>query len=298
MSLGTRNALRQTLGAALTVALVAAWAYGLAPHINAYYLQVLNYIGINIVMAVSLNLINGHTGQFSIGHAGFMAIGAYVSAAISYFAGPAILRLLPQGAGLPHWVADGVLLNLAMVTGGLAAALAGVFVGIPTLRLRGDYLAIATLGFGEIIRVVILNLDVVGGARGFTDIPALADSFWIYLWAVITIVVVARVVGSTRGLAFLSVREDEIAAEAVGVSTTRTKVTAFLIGAFFAGIGGGLFAHNLTYLNPETFNFLKSVEYIVMVVLEGWAASAARCSPRSCSPRFPSCCVPSISTGW
>ncbi len=261
--------LRLVLQIAATIALLSLWALVLAPRINPYQLQVVSYIGINIVMAVSLNLINGHTGQFSIGHAGFMALGAYGSAAITFYGGPHVLPWLAETLGLPTVVANGLLLNVAMLAGGLLAALAGLVVGIPTLRLRGDYLAIATLGFGEIIRVIILNLDVVGGARGFTDIPELAGPFWIFAWAIVTVTVIARVVGSTRGLAFLSIREDEIAAEAVGISTTRTKVGAFLLGAFFAGIGGGLFAHNLTYLHTNTFTFMKSIEYIAMVVLGG-----------------------------
>ena len=260
---------RLAVQAAATVGVVALWATAIAPQINPNYLQVVDYIGINIVMAVSLNLINGHTGQFSIGHAGFMALGAYGSAAITYYGGPHVLPWLTDAIGLPKGAAEGMLLNGAMLAGGLLAAIAGVVVGIPTLRLRGDYLAIATLGFGEIIRVIILNLDVVGGARGFTDIPDLAGPFWIFLWAAITVLVVARLVASTKGLAFLAVREDEIAAEAVGISTTRTKVTAFLIGAFFAGIGGGLFAHNVTYLHTNMFTFMKSIEFIVMVVLGG-----------------------------
>ncbi|MFN7952978.1 MAG: branched-chain amino acid ABC transporter permease [bacterium] len=261
--------LRLLVQIALGTAILSVWAVVLAPRINPYQLQVVNYIGINVVMAVSLNLINGHTGQFSIGHAGFMALGAYGSAAITYYGGPHVLPWLGDTLGLPLAVANGLLLNGAMLAGGLLAAFAGLVVGIPTLRLRGDYLAIATLGFGEIIRVIILNLDVVGGARGFTDIPELAGTFWIFAWAVITVAVIARIVGSTRGLAFLSIREDEIAAEAVGISTTRTKVAAFLLGAFFAGIGGGLFAHNVTYLHTNTFTFMKSIEYIAMVVLGG-----------------------------
>ena len=141
--------------------------------------------------------------------------------------------------------------------------------GIPTLRLKSDYLAIATLGFGEIIRVVILNLDVVGGARGFTGIPALAGFFWVYLFAVVTVLTVHRMVRSARGLAFLAVREDDLAAEVMGIDATRYKVTAFLVGSFFAGIAGGLFAHFDAYLHTNSFTFMRSIEIIVMVVLGG-----------------------------
>ncbi len=236
-------------------------------NLNPYYYQVLVLIGINIILAVSLNLINGFTGLFSIGHAGFMAVGGYASAAVSVYGGPALHSLVDPMAG--HEAADVIVLVTALGVGALAAAVAGLLVGIPALRLKSDYLAITTLGFGEIIRVVILNLDVVGGARGFGDIPALADFFWVYLFVVITVLVVGRMVRSVRGLSFLAVREDELAATAMGVDATRCKVTAFVVGSFFAGIAGGLFAHFLTYLHTNSFTFLRSIEIIVMVVLGG-----------------------------
>ena len=236
-------------------------------NLNPYYYQVLVLIGINIILAVSLNLINGFTGLFSIGHAGFMAVGGYASAAVSVYGGPALHSQVDPMAG--HEAADVIVLVTALGVGALAAAVAGLLVGIPALRLKSDYLAITTLGFGEIIRVVILNLDVVGGARGFGDIPALADFFWVYLFVVITVLVVGRMVRSVRGLSFLAVREDELAATAMGVDATRCKVTAFVVGSFFAGIAGGLFAHFLTYLHTNSFTFLRSIEIIVMVVLGG-----------------------------
>jgi branched-chain amino acid transport system permease protein len=142
-------------------------------------------------------------------------------------------------------------------------------VGLPSLRLKGDYLAIVTLGFGEIIRVVILNIDAIGGARGMPNIPALSTFGWVYTTVVVAIFTVWRLVNSAHGRAFLSVREDEIAAEAMGVNTTRAKVRAFVVGAFFAGVAGGLFAHYLRYLNPATFDFNRSFEIIIMVVLGG-----------------------------
>jgi branched-chain amino acid transport system permease protein len=251
---------------ALIAAVVAIEAAGklLTAALNPYLVQVLTYIGINIILAVSLNLINGYTGQFSLGHAGFMALGAYASAAVTYYGAPVIAGLT---GGFPG--TDTVLFLFGLVVGGLVAALAGLLVGIPSLRLRGDYLAIATLGLGEIIRVVILNLDFVGGARGFTGIPERTDLAWVYLGAALTILVVHRMVASTRGRAFLAIREDEIAAEAMGIPTTRYKVIAFVVGAFFAGLGGGLFAHSVTYLHTNTFQFLKSIEFVVMVVLGG-----------------------------
>jgi len=235
---------RDVAGAAVGITLLAAVAWLLDRFLNPYYYQVLVLIGINVILAVSLNLINGFTGLFSIGHAGFMAIGAYASAAVSVYEGPAIHAAIDPAVGAS--AGDALVLLIAVGAGALLAAAAGVLVGIPALRLKSDYLAIATLGFGEIIRVVILNLDVVGGARGFGDIPALAGFFWVYLFVVVTIVAIHRMVRSARGLAFLAVREDDLAADVMGIDSTRFKVTAFLIGSFFAGIAGGLFAHFLT----------------------------------------------------
>jgi branched-chain amino acid transport system permease protein len=234
--------------------------------VNPYFTQIACLIGINIILAVSLNLINGHTGQFSIGHAGFMAIGAYTSAAWTVYLHD---KFLPHLSFLPPVYAANVFFLTALLAGGLFASIAGLLVGIPTLRLRGDYLAIATLGFGEIIRVVVLNLDFVGGARGFGGIPEYSDFFWIYLFALLTVTVIANFIRSTKGKAFLAIREDEIAAESIGVDTSRYKVIAFTVGAFFAGIGGGLFAHLITYLHTNSFTFLRSIEIIVMVVLGG-----------------------------
>lgn len=226
---------------------------------------------VNMIMAMSLNLVNGYTGQFSLGHAGFMAIGAYTSAFISV--------QFPPLAGMVSYLSFFIYISL----GGLAAAFAGFLVGLPSLRLRGDYLAIVTLGFGEIIRVVLLNLDFVGGARGFTNIPAftpfhflgipLTRYFATYtmtmIWVLITFFVIWRLIKSSFGLAFLSVRDDEIAAEAMGVPTTRTKVWAFVVSSFFAGVAGALYAHIINYMSPASFTFLISVNAIIMVVLGG-----------------------------
>lgn len=233
---------------------------------NPYHFQVLTLIGINIVLAVSLNLVNGFTGQFSIGHAGFMAVGAYASAVFSMRVGPTLLASLGT---LPTPVAQGVVLLFALVAGGLLAAGAGWLVGLPSLRLRGDYLAIVTLGFGEIIRVLILNIDAVGGARGLSGIPAYSNFLWVFGVVVLVVVVARRLATSTHGRALFAIRDDEVAAEALGVDTTRYKVLAFVLGAFFAGVAGGLFAHFLSYLNPSSFTFLKSIEVIAMVVLGG-----------------------------
>jgi len=234
--------------------------------INPYITQIACLIGINIIMALSLNLISGQTGQFSLGHAGFMAIGAYGSAAVTVLAHPFLAKAL---AFLPANIAEIPIFLLGLLVGGLLSAFAGFLVGFPTLRLRGDYLAIATLGFAEIIRVIILNLDELGGARGMGDIPEDANFFWIYLFALVTLFSISNLISSPKGKALLAIREDEIAAESVGIPIARYKIRAFTIGAFFAGIGGGLFAHLMTYLNPSSFSFLKSVEYVVMIVLGG-----------------------------
>src|SRR5262245_14966073 len=237
--------------------LVVLWplSAALGQWLNPYYLQIAVYIGINVILAVSLNLINGVTGQFSLGHAGFLAIGAYVSAAVT-------LYVWPMGASVFE-------LLTALLAGGAAAALAGLLVGIPTLRLRGDYLAIATLGFGEIIRVVILNTEAVGGARGLFGIPTLAGFGDVYACAVLCVVSIWRMVYSQRGTAFFAIREDEVAAASMGVDTTRYKIIAFVVGAFWAGIAGGLLAHFIGYLHTNSFGFLRSVEIVVMVVLGG-----------------------------
>jgi branched-chain amino acid transport system permease protein len=231
-----------------------------------YLLQIVCLAGINIILAVSLNLINGFTGQFSIGHAGFMAIGAY---AASYFTVTFGGRVREAASFLPEFGRESLVLLIGLSIGALLAAVAGFLVGVPSLRLRGDYLAIVTLGFGEIIRVIIQSLDAVGGARGFAGIPKLANFFWIYGFAALTILVVYRIVHSSFGRTLIAIREDEIAAEAMGVHTTRAKVISFVVSSAMAGIGGGLFAHYLMYIHPASFTFLKSFEIIIMIVIGG-----------------------------
>jgi branched-chain amino acid transport system ATP-binding protein/branched-chain amino acid transport system permease protein len=215
----------------------------------------LNHIGVAIILAVSLNLVNGLTGQFSIGHAGFMAIGGYVSAV-----------LLMRG---PEEDPFRIFFVLAVLAGAGAAALAGYLVGKPSLRLRGDYLAIVTLGFGEIIRVIIENTPFFGGAIGLSPIPHRADFAWIWAVAIGTILVAKRLRDSTHGRAFLSVREDEVAAEAMGIDTTGYKVRAFVISAFFAGVAGALSGAFEGNLAPQSFTFVRSFEVVAMVVLGG-----------------------------
>jgi branched-chain amino acid transport system permease protein len=245
------------------IAIVIAFNFGVADQLDPYFFTVMMYAGINIILAVSLNLVNGFTGQFSMGHAGFMSVGGYASAFLT----------TTLKTAHPEWFSSSPTACLiflgALIVGGATAGFVGYLVGLPSLRLKGDYLAIVTLGFGEIIRVIVLNVDAIGGARGMPDIPGLATFGWVYTFVVLTVFSIWRLVNSSYGRAFLAVREDEIAAEAMGVNTTRTKVRAFVIGAFFAGIAGGLFAHYLRYLNPQTFDFNRSFEIIIMVVLGG-----------------------------
>jgi branched-chain amino acid transport system permease protein len=228
---------------------------------NPYFLDIAVTCGINITLAVSLNLINGYTGQFSLGHAGFMAIGAYSSAMLTTIYGAKLLPLV----GNQTWI----LFPIALCAGGIVAAAAGLVVGIPSLRLKGDYLAIVTLGFGEIIRVILNNIDAVGGARGMADIPPYTNLFWTFGLAAITIYVVWALVNSTYGRGFIAVSDDEVAAEAMGINTTRYKIIAFVVGAFFAGAAGGIYAHFKQYIAPVGFDFNKSIEIVVMVILGG-----------------------------
>ena len=235
-----------------------------------YYYQILLLAGVNVILAASLNLTNGVAGQFSIGHAGFFAVGAYVAAAVSVYGG-AWIGLSPATAAP---AAQAALLVAATLAAAVAAGFAGWVVGMPSLRLRGDYLAIVTLGFGEIIRVVILNVDAVGGARGFTGIPRLANLFWVGLGVAATLAVVRNLVKSSHGRALLAVRGDEVSAQAVGVNVTRHKVTAFVISAAFAGVAGSLFAHFAMFLHPNTFTFVKSFEIVIMIALGGLGSLA------------------------
>ncbi len=228
---------------------------------NAYFLDIALSCGINITLAASLNLINGFTGQFSLGHAGFMAIGAYSSAVLTTIFGAKLLPLVPNQT----WI----LFPFALCVSGIVAAIAGLVVGIPSLRLKGDYLAIVTLGFGEIIRVILNHIDAVDGARGMADIPAYTNLFWAFGVAAITVYVVWALVNSTYGRGFIAVSDDEVAAEAMGINTTRYKIIAFVVGAFFAGMAGGIYAHKVQYIAPVGFDFNKSIEIVVMVILGG-----------------------------
>jgi len=257
---------KATLVATLAAIFVAS---RFSSHIGPYYYDIILSIGINIILAVSLNLVNGYTGQFSLGHAGFMSVGAYAAACFTTFGLPVLAFLKPLGS----FLSVSIFFGLALFLGGLAAGLAGLLVGIPSLRLKGDYLAIVTLGFGEIIKVVIENVDVLGRSRGFSVAAAYTNLFWVYAMAALTIYVVLNLVNSTYGRGFLTIRDDEIAAEAMGINTTKYKVLAFCLAAAFAGIAGGLYAHDKQFIYPDGFNFLESINIVTMVILGGMGST-------------------------
>jgi len=227
---------------------------------SLYHQTVLVLAGINVILVVSLNLINGFTGQFSLGHAGFMAVGAYSSATWSTL-------LIPALGWSNLW--GGLNLFIGLIVGGVFAGAVGFLVGLPSLRLRGDYLAIVTLGFGEIIRVIILNIESIGGARGLIGIPQLCNLYWVIAVSTLCCFFTYRILQSVPGKQFMAVRDDEVATTSIGLSPTRIKVRAFVLGSFFAGVAGALFAHFYAYLNPSTFMFTYSFQILTMVVLGG-----------------------------
>ena len=273
---------------AIGIALAAVLYYLLPDALGAYYTRIVVDVGIAMILAVSLNIVSGMTGQFSIGHAGFMALGGYTAGAITYYG-----SLLWWGSAAKHGGLLGAgdwLFVFACIVGGVVAAGAGYVVGLPSLRLRGDYLAIVTLGFGEILRVVLQQTDKVmesaeavrdstwsdwfpppvGGAVGFDGIPKYTNLFWVGAFLTITVVAAYRIKLSSAGRAMLAVREDEIAAQAMGVDIAKTKVRAFVLAALFAGMAGGLFAHERgVIISPNDAGFQRSFEYLIMTVLGG-----------------------------
>jgi branched-chain amino acid transport system permease protein len=283
-----KNAILRILPFLIGIAIAAAIYAMLPGAIGAYYSRIVLDIGIAMILAVSLNIVNGLTGQFSIGHAGFMALGGYTAGFITYYG-----SMLLWGTASKHGGFLGVgdwMFVAACFVGGLVAAAAGYIVGLPSLRLRGDYLAIVTLGFGEIMRVVLQQTNKVirsaeelqeaklselvpppvGGALGFDGVPKYTNLFWVYLFAAFTVIIAYRLKQSSFGRAMISVREDEFAAQAMGVNVARTKVLAFVLAAFFAGAGGGLFAHQSgVIISPRDAGFQRSFDYLIMTVLGG-----------------------------
>jgi branched-chain amino acid transport system permease protein len=219
--------------------------------INAYYRSILYGIGINMILGVSLNLIIGLSGQLSLGHGGFMSIGAY-SAAI-------ILRSNPNLMGLGFGIIIGILISLFV----------SYLVAVPTLRLKGDYLAIATLGVGEIIRIVILNLTITNGASGISNIRNLMSFPLMFVMVTIAIVLTLHFKYSKFGRAALSVKADELASEAMGVNVTQVKILAFMVGALLAAVAGSLYATTYYVVKPETFGIDMSISILIIVVLGG-----------------------------
>jgi len=258
----------------LLVVLGGATALGL---VDPYYQLVLMFMGVNVILSASLNLINGYMGEFSCGHAGFMAVGAYVSSVLSVSVFTKDGRL---GAALFSPDLAVCLFPVILLVGALAAAIAGLLVAIPSFRTRGDYLAIITLAVNYIVKSIIENTEAVGGARGFMGMKKVVDHMgevvdlpWMMIWVIIgtvfTLLVIRSFVSSTYGKGIVAIRDDEIAAELMSVNTRRLKIVVFMISSGLAGLAGGLFAHILGYINPGSFTIMKSTEALVMVYLGG-----------------------------
>jgi branched-chain amino acid transport system permease protein len=253
----------------LAVAALGLFIWWAEDNLDGYMIQILNLVAVNIILALSLNLIYGFTGLFSLGHAGFMAIGAYVCS---------ILILAPEQKEMLFilepaydWVLSAQApFFVAVVAGGLIAALFGVVVGIPLLRLGDDYLGMATLGFAEIVRVVAINLPrVTNGALGFKGIPDYANLWWNFGWCVLTLFVITRLIGSNSGNVFKAIRDDETAAKAMGIDVFRQKLLSFTIGAFFAGVGGALLGSLVATIDPKMFTFVLTFNVLMIVVTGG-----------------------------
>jgi branched-chain amino acid transport system permease protein len=227
-------------------------AFGL---LDQYVQLILMYVGINIILTASLNLVNGYLGEFSVGHAGFMAVGAYVASILT-------VRVFPESM-------QAFLFPVAVIAGGLVAALAGLIIAIPSFRTRGDYLAIVTLAFLMIVKSAFENIEAIGGPRGFLGMTKLTTLPWVFVWTVITLWVIRNFVYSNFGRGVISIREDEIASDLMGVNTKQVKLLAFTISSFFAGVAGGLFAHVLQFIAPRVFDIIKSTDILIMVYLGG-----------------------------
>jgi branched-chain amino acid transport system permease protein len=223
--------------------------------LDPYVQLILMYVGINIILTLSLNLINGYMGEFSVGHAGFMAIGAYVASFLT-------VKVIP--AHLAAW-----LFPVAVIAGGAVAGVIGLVVAFPSFKTRGDYLAIVTLAFCMIVKSVIENIDALGGPRGFLGMEKLSTLPWVFFWVLISVWVIRNLIYSNFGRGVLSIREDEVASDLMSVNTNHVKVLAFTVSSFFAGIAGALFAHLLQFINPRAFDILKSTDILIMVYLGG-----------------------------
>ncbi|MBR4401694.1 MAG: branched-chain amino acid ABC transporter permease [Synergistes sp.] len=251
------------------LALLALFLWWGQNNLDGYSVQVLNLIAVNAILAISLNLIYGFTGMFSLAHAGFMAIGAYVTAILILPAAQKEMMYILEPMMWPFSVMHAPFFA-AVVAGGLAAALVGLLIALPCLRLGGDYLGIATLGFGEIIRVLFTNMTpITNGALGLKGIPAYAGLGWNYFWCILTVYVIVKLLSGNFGNTLRAVRDDEVAAKAMGINTFRTKTISFVIGAFFAGIGGSLMGSLITTIDPKMFNFQLTFNILMFVVVGG-----------------------------
>lgn len=246
---------RKALPILIIVGLALSFAIPAFGLVDQYVQLILMYVGINIILATSLNLVNGYMGEFSVGHAGFMAVGAYVASIMT-------VRVFPASA-------EAFLFPVALIAGGAAAALIGLVVALPSFKTRGDYLAIVTLAFLMIVKSVIENIEAVGGPRGFLGMAKLTTLPWTFVWVVVALWVIRNFIYSNYGRGVISIREDEIASDLMGVDTRRTKLLAFTISAFFTGVAGGLFAHVLQFINPRVFDIIKSTDILIMVYLGG-----------------------------
>ena len=236
---------------AMLVGIAIIWAIQIfaVPWTDPYATDIVVRVGMNLLAVMGLALVLGFTGQFSLGHAGFMAVGAYTAGALSMY-----LHLPPV---------------VAMIGGGLAAAFAGLIVGLPSLRLTGDYLAVVTLGFNGIIIVLIQNAEWLGGAKGMIGLPTFTNFGWTFTFVLVGGLSLRNLLASAQGRVFKAVRDNEIATRSLGIDTTRAKVTAFVIGAFWAGIAGGLVAFHRGSIFPSQFQYDRSIELVAMVVLGG-----------------------------
>ncbi len=256
---GGRRGFWVTWGLIVVVPLILVPLLRQAGIINPYYNDVLVRMCISIIMVVSLNLINGFLGQFSIGHAGFMAIGAYVTA---------ILTTKPEFARFlfgPDWLR----FLVATIIGASAAGILAYIIGIPAFRVRGDYLAVLTVAFNMIIVNIFTNMEYVGGPRGLIGVMLYTTFTSVWLWLIVTVVVVRNLILSAHGRAIMSVRDNEVAAELGGVNTQKYKLMAFAVGSFFAGVGGSMIGHHVQFINPPMFNIFKSIDFLIMLYLGG-----------------------------
>jgi branched-chain amino acid transport system permease protein len=247
---------RRVVPVLLVIGLALSFAVEQFGWLDPYIQLILIYVGINIILAASLNLVNGYMGEFSVGHAGFMAVGAYIAAILTVH-------------GVPAGAAAAWFFPAAVAAGGLGAALVGLLVAIPSFKTRGDYLAIVTLAFSMIVKSAIENIDAIGGPRGLLGMEKLTTLTWVFFWTVLSVWVMRNLVYSNFGRGVLAIREDEIAGDLMSVHTREVKVIAFVVSSFFAGVAGALFAHVLQFINPRMFDILKSTDILIMVYLGG-----------------------------